>query len=200
MSEPPRDSVIRRGIRLGYVTIGYNTLEAIAALIAGIMAGSVALVGFGVDSLIEVSAAGVAQWRLRADLDADRRERVERISSRIIGGSFLALAAYVAYDGVAALIRREAPERTLFGVIVLSLSVIIMPLLARAKRKVAQQLASRALRAEARQTSLCAYLSMIALAGVILNAGLGWWWADPSAALCMVPIIAKEGLEGFGNH
>jgi len=192
-----REDLVRRGSRLSYVSIGYNLFEAIAALIAGMLARSVALVGFGVDSLIEVSASGVAQWRLRADLDTERRRKAERISSRIIGVSFLALAAYVAFDGGVALMRRRAPDRTIFGIVVLSLSVIVMPVLARAKRNIANQLASGALRAEAKQTSLCAYLSAIGLAGVLLNVVFGWWWADPIAALLMVPIIAKEGLEGM---
>jgi divalent metal cation (Fe/Co/Zn/Cd) transporter len=167
------------------------------ALGAGFVAGSVALVGFGLDSVIEVTASGAAQWRLRADLDAARRERVERTTLRIIGWSFLALAAYVVYDSANALLRREPPERSVVGLVLLALSAVVMPVLARAKRRVARAMTSRALEADAMQTSLCAYLSVIALAGVALNAALGWWWADPVAAFAMTPIIAREGLEGL---
>lgn len=158
------------------------------------MAGSVALLGFGVDSVIEVTATLAAQWRLRADLDPVRRERVEHLTVRIIGGTFLALAAYVAYESINTLVAREEPAGSIVGVVLLATSVIVMPLLARAKRRVAGALGSSALTADATQTSLCAYLSLIAC--VALNTLLGWWWADPVAALAMVPIIAKEGLEG----
>ncbi len=192
-----REALIRRGLHLNYLTIVYNVLEAVGSLWAGVISGSVALVGFGVDSLIEVSASGVAQWRLRSDLEGTRREYAERISFRLIGVSFLALAVYVAYDAIATLITRDAPAPSLFGLVVLALSAVAMPLLARAKREVAHELSSGALRSEARQTSLCAYLSVIAITGVVLNAIAGWWWADPAAALSMVPIIAREGIEGI---
>jgi len=191
-----RTALVRRGLLLNWVTIAYNVIEAVIAIGAGVVAGSVALVGFGLDSVIEVTASGAAQWRLRADFDAPRRERVERATLRIIGWSFLALAGYVVYDSVDALVGREAPERSVVGLLLLALSAIVMPILARAKRRVARDMTSRALEAEATQTSLCAYLSVIALAGVAANALLGWWWADPVAALAMVPIIAKEGIEG----
>lgn len=192
-----RTALVRRGLWLNYLTIGYNTIEAVVALAAGLVAGSVALVGFGVDSVIEVSASIVAQWRLRADLDPARRERVEYLAVRIIGGTFLALAAYVTYDSVTTLVKREEPDGSVVGVILLSMSVIVMPLLARAKRRVAGGLGSSALTADATQTTLCAYLSVIALTGVALNTLLGWWWADPAAGLAMVPIIVKEGWEGL---
>jgi len=197
---PSRSELVRRGLWLNYVTIGYNTVEAIVALAAGLVAGSVALVGFGVDSGIELTASVAAQWRLRADLDPDRRERVERVTHRMIGASFLALAAYLAVESVATLWEREAPDASTVGLVILILSVLVMPVLARAKRHVARALQSRALEADAAQTSLCAYLSVIALAGVGLNAALGWWWADPAAAIVMVPIIAKEGIEGVRDE
>ena len=188
---------MRRGLLLNYATIGYNVLEAVVSIGAGVLAGSVALVGFGFDSAIEVSAAIAAWWRLRADVEVARRERVERVTVRVIAMSFLALAAYVVYDSGRALLEREAPERSVAGLVILALSVVVMPVLARAKRRVARRLSSRTLEGDARQTSLCAYLSLIALAGVALNAALGWWWADPVAALAMVPIIAREGVEGM---
>ena len=192
-----RSALVRRGLLLNYATIGYNVLEAVVSIGAGVLAGSVALVGFGFDSAIEVSAAIAAWWRLRADVEVARRERVERVTVRAIAWSFLALAAYVVYDSGHALLEREAPERSVAGLVILALSVVVMPGLARAKRRVARRLSSRTLEGDARQTSLCAYLSAIALAGVALNATLGWWWADPVAALAMVPIIAREGVEGM---
>jgi divalent metal cation (Fe/Co/Zn/Cd) transporter len=192
-----RAALVQRGLRLNYLTIGYNSLEAVVALAAGIVAGSVALVGFGFDSVIEVSASFAAQWRLRSDLDPHRRERVENITMRFIGGTFLALAVYVSYDSLHSLLLHEAPSGSVAGVVLLVLSVVVMPLLARAKRRVASGLGSGALTADAKQTSLCAYLSVIALGGVALNTLLGWWWADPVAALAMVPIIAREGVEGL---
>ena len=191
-----RANLVRRGLWLNYVTIAYNSLEAVIAIVAGLLAGSVALVGFGFDSVIEVTASGAAQWRLRADWHHERRERVEQITQRIIGATFLALAVYVAYDSAKSLWLQERPERTLLGLLILVLSVIVMPVLARAKLRVAVAMGSRALEADAKQTSLCAYLSVIALAGVALNAAFGWWWADPLSALAMVPIIAKEGVDG----
>ena len=192
-----RQTTVRRGILLGYATILYNSFEAIGSLVAGALAGSVALVGFGADSVIEVVAAGAAQWRLRSDVMPERRARVELATHRIVGASFVALALYIVLDSGTALWERERPDKSLFGIVVLVLSIIVMPLLARAKSRVARELGSSALRSEAAQTSLCAYLSVIALAGVGLNAMLGWWWADPIAALAMVPIIVKEGVEGL---
>jgi divalent metal cation (Fe/Co/Zn/Cd) transporter len=196
MNDIARSALIRRGLLLNYATIGYNTVEAVVSLIAGLLAGSVALLGFGIDSVIEVTASGVAQWRLRSDRDPVRRQRVERTSLRLIGACFLGLAAYVTVDAGKSLWLQERPSRTIVGVVILALSVLVMPLLARAKREVADQMQSGALRAEARQTSLCAYLSFIALAGVALNVAFGWWWADPVAALAMVPIIVIEGIAG----
>jgi len=193
----PREALVRRGLRLSYLTIAYNSLEAVVALVAGLLAGSVALVGFGADSVIEVTASAAAQWRLRADWHEARRERTERVTLRVIGVCFLALAAYVMYDSARSLWLREAPERSIVGIVILALSVVVMPLLARAKIRVARSLGSIALESEAKQTSLCAYLSVIALAGLGLNALFGWWWADPVAALAMTPIIAREGLEAI---
>ncbi len=192
-----RRVLVRRGLQLNYLTLAYNSLEAVVSLVAGLLAGSVALVGFGFDSVIEVTASLAAQWRLRADLDHMGREGAERVTRRVVAWCFLALAAYVGYDGVKTLWLAEAPGRSLTGIVVLALSVIVMPLLARAKRRVARALRSSALESEATQTSLCAYLSAIALAGVALNALLGWWWADPVAALVMVPIIVREGIAGW---
>ena len=192
-----RDGLVRRSVRLNAATLAYNSLEGVIAIGAGLLAGSVALVGFGADSLIELAASVTALWRLRADVDAVRRERAERRSLRIIGALFLALAAYVAYDALRALTSREAPSESTVGIVLAALSLIVMPLLARAKRRVAVRMGSGALAAEAQQTALCAYLSAILLGGLILNAAVGRWWADPIAALVMVPIIAREGVEGL---
>ncbi len=192
-----RDALVRRGLVLNYATIGYNAVEAVLSILAGVIAGSVALIGFGLDSIIEVASGVAALWRLRSDVDAARRESAERAALKVIGLTFLALAAYVTYEGAKTLWMRELPSRSILGVVILVLSVIVMPWLSRKKRRVAQGLESRALEAEATQTSLCAYLSAIALAGVGLNAFFGVWWADPVAALAMVPIIAREGFEGL---
>jgi divalent metal cation (Fe/Co/Zn/Cd) transporter len=191
-----RGALVRRSFRLNVVTIAYNSLEGVVALIAGALAGSIALTGFGLDSLIEVTASLTALWRLRADLNPARRQHAERVSLRVIGALFLALACYVALDASRALLQQEGPSESVAGIVLATLSVVVMPLLARVKRRVALQLQSGALVAESRQTSLCAYLSAILLGGLILNALVGWWWADPVAALAMTPIIAKEGIEG----
>ncbi|HMJ16955.1 MAG TPA: cation transporter [Gemmatimonadaceae bacterium] len=192
-----RHLAVRRGILLSYATIGYNSLEAIGSLIAGLLSGSVALVGFGIDSVIEVIASVAAQWRLRIDADLSRRFESDMRTLRIVGWCFVALAVYVTIDSVKSLYLAEQPDRSWFGLTILALSVIVMPALAWAKRRVAITMQSAALEAEAKQTSLCAYLSVIALAGVGLNAILDWWWADPVAALAMVPIIVREGVQGL---
>jgi divalent metal cation (Fe/Co/Zn/Cd) transporter len=192
-----RADLVRRGRYLEYFTIGYNSLEGLIAVAAGLLAGSIALVGFGFDSLIEVTSGAVLLWRLHADLDEERRERVEAISLRIVGACFVLLAIYVSFDSVKSLIRREAPQESIVGIVLAAVSLIVMPLLVRAKRKVARGINSAALMADSKQTELCTYLSAILLGGLLLNALLGWWWADPVAALVMVPIIVKEGFEGL---
>jgi len=188
---------VARGQRLEYFTLAWNGFEAAVALIAGMLAGSVALVGFGLDSVIETASAGILLWRFRADFDAERREHAERTARRLVGVCFLLLAAYVAVESVRALWMKALPGRSLPGILIAVAAVIVMPLLARAKRRVAAQLGSRALRADSRQADLCAYLSAILLAGLLLHALMGWWWADPVAALVMTPIIAREGVQGL---
>jgi divalent metal cation (Fe/Co/Zn/Cd) transporter len=191
-----RSLATRRGRRLEYLTVAWNSVEGIAALVAGLLAGSIALIGFGLDSVIEISSGAVLLWRLRAEADAERREHAERRAQRLVGACFFALAAYVAFDSIKGLVLREAPKESLFGVGVALAALIAMPLLARAKRQVARQLNSGAMHADSRQSDFCAYLSAILLAGLLLNALLGWWWADPVAALVMVPLIAREGVAG----
>lgn len=194
--EVARAASVRRGRLLEYLTIAWNSLEAIISIAAGLFAGSIALVGFGLDSLIEVSSGAALLWRLHMDAP-ERRERAEQIALKLVGVSFLLLAAYVVFDSVKSLLKREAPESSYVGIAIAALSLVAMPLLARAKRRVAAEINSRALEADSRQTDICMYLSAILLGGLILNALFGWWWADPAAALVMVPIIVKEGVEAL---
>jgi divalent metal cation (Fe/Co/Zn/Cd) transporter len=195
-----REDLVRRGQRLSWLTLGYNSVEGFIAIGAGVLAGSIALVGFGFDSAIELAASAAALWRLNADVNPDQRERVELLTLRIVGVLFLALALYVTLDAANALLTREAPEESTVGIVLAAASLVVMPLLARAKRKIAVALGSRALRAESQQTQLCTYLSAILLGGLTLNAFFGWWWADPVAALVMVPIIGREGVEALRGH
>lgn len=190
-----RAAAARRGRRLQYLTIAWNSAECVVALVAGFLAGSIALVGFGFDSAIEVTSSLAALWRLRWDADEERRETAERRTVRVIGLCFLLLAVYVLYEAAEALIQRRAAEQTTVGIVVAALSLVVMPVLVHFKRRVASRLQSGALEAEARQTRVCAYLSAILLAGLGLNSWLGWWWADPVSGLLMVPLIAWEGVE-----
>jgi divalent metal cation (Fe/Co/Zn/Cd) transporter len=198
--EERRAAAIRQGRWLQYVTIAWNSGECLVALIAGFLAGSIALVGFGFDSAIEVTSSLAALWRLHWDADEARREAAERHTLRVIGGCFLLLAVYVSYDAIRALVERRAPEHSTIGIVVAALSLIVMPLLVHFKRRIASRLGSGALEAEARQTRVCAYLSAILLVGLGLNAWFGWWWADPIAGLVMVPLIAWEGWEAVRGH
>jgi divalent metal cation (Fe/Co/Zn/Cd) transporter len=197
IASPTRHNLVRRGQRLEYFTIAYNSAEGLVSIVAGIVAGSVSLIGFGLDSLIEVTSGSALLWRLHHDLNPSRREHVERITQKIVGGCFLALAAYIAYESGSTLIRHESPERSIPGIIVAAASVMVMPLLARAKRRVAAGIGSSAMNADSRQADFCTYLSAILLGGLLLNALLGWWWADPVAGLVMVPIIGKEGVDSI---
>ena len=192
-----RASLVKRGRYLEYFTIAYNSLEGLIAIAAGLVAGSIALVGFGVDSIIEVTSGATLVWRLSSDADEEGRERVEAIALRIVGVCFLLLSIYVTYDSIKSLVRRETPHESVVGIALAAVSVVVMPLLVRAKRKVARGITSGALMADSKQTELCTYLSAILLGGLLLNALFGWWWADPVAALVMVPIIAKEGIEAL---
>ncbi len=183
--------VVKRGRKLEYFTIAYNLFEGLVAVGAGLLAGSVALVGFGADSFIESFSGGILLWRLHGGAKGEAREQ---LALRLVGVSFLGLAAYVSVDAALSLFRRELPEASYLGIGVTVLSLFVMPVLARGKRQVAAQLNSRAMQADARQTDICVYLSYILLVGLGLNALFGWWWADPVAALVMAPIIAKEGF------
>ncbi len=189
-----RAQFVQRGQKLEYFTLVYNSLEGLIAIAAGLLAGSIALTGFGFDSAIEVTSGAVLLWRLRADLDEARRRSAERISLRVVGACFLALAAYVVFESVSQLVGSRAPDHSVAGMILAAVSLVVMPLLSRAKRRVARRIQSAAMTADAKQAEFCAYLSAILLGGLSLNALLGWWWADPAAALAMAPIIAREGV------
>jgi divalent metal cation (Fe/Co/Zn/Cd) transporter len=192
-----RTAVVLRGQRLEYFTIAWNALEGLVAVVAGAIAGSISLVGFGIDSFIEVTSGSVLLWRMSVDSDVHRRETNEKRALRIVGACFLLLAAYIAYDSILDLWSKRAPEHSIAGIVLACVSLVVMPILSRAKRKVGRSLNSAAMHADAKQTEFCTYLSAILLAGLLLNAVVGLWWADPVAALIMVPIIAKEGIGGL---
>ena len=190
----------RWGLWLVSATLAYNAIEAGIAIWAGTEAGSIALFGFGLDSVIECLAAAVLMWRLwvgtRSE-DSERIEAAERRVRRFVGATFLALAAYVVAQAALTLASHSHPEASRIGIGLAVASLIVMPLIAWAKLRVAARLHSGALRAEAKETLACAYLSLALLMGLVLNAVAGWWWADPVAALLMVPWLVREGLEGL---
>ena len=192
-----RPLIARRGKRLEYFTIGWNTLEGIVAVAAGTIAGSISLKGFGIDSFIEVVSGVALLWRMSVDADVHRREKNEKLALRIVGSCFTALAVYIGYESIIDIIHRNAPESSLTGIILAAAALIVMPLLSRAKRRVGKELGSAAMNADAKQAEFCTYLSAILLVGLLLNTAFGIWWADPAAALIMVPIIANEGYEGL---
>ena len=196
LSIQERAALVNTGRRLQYFTILWNSLEALVAVISGLIAGSISLVGFGFDSVIEVISGAAVLWRMHLD-QPQRREQAERISLRIVGGSFIALATYIAVDAINSLSHHEQPNRSIPGMVLAIVSLIVMPLLSRSKRRIGKELNSGAMKADATQTEFCAYLSAILLFGLTTNWLLGWWWADSAAALGMVPLIAKEGIEGL---
>jgi divalent metal cation (Fe/Co/Zn/Cd) transporter len=194
---PDRAALLRAGRRLSLFTVLWNAVEGIVSVTAGIFAGSIALVGFGVDSFVETSSGVVMLWRFRPRPDRADEERAEARALRLVGVSLLLLGAYVTWEAASALFRREGPDASVVGIVIAAVSLVVMPVLARRKRRVAAALGSRALQADSFQTTACMYLSAILLAGLALNAAFGLWWADPVAALAMVPIIAKEGREAL---
>jgi divalent metal cation (Fe/Co/Zn/Cd) transporter len=175
-------------------------IEAVVALASGAAADSIALIGFGLDSVIEVAAAAVLLWRLSLEtrgVDGEELERAEQTVRRFVGGTFLALAAYVSGQAGVSLWMRAAPAESLVGIALAVASLVVMPLVAWGKLRAAREIGSAALRAEAKETLACSYLSFALLAGLAANAAAGWWWADPAAALAMVPWLIREGLEGI---
>ena len=186
------DAERRQGIRLELLTVGWNSVEAVVAVAAGIAAGSVALVAFGLDSVVEVSAALVVLWQFLGIA-----EERERLALRLIGASFFLLAAYVAVSSLRDLITGSEPDASTIGIVLTAVSLAVMPALARAKRRAGEQMGSRTLVADSTETRLCAYLSASTLAGLAANAVLGWWWADPIAALVIAAVALREGLEAW---
>jgi len=174
-------------------TITYNVVEAIIAISAGTVAGSIALIGFGLDSVIEVSSAAAVAWQFSAT-DPERREKV---ALRVIAGSFFALAAYVTVEALRTLVDGNEPERTTVGIVLVAVSVVVMPFLSWAQRRAGRELGSASAVADSRQTLLCTYLSAGVLVGLVLNAALGWWWADPVVALGLAVVAVREGRDAL---
>lgn len=194
---------IRAGIRIEWVTIAWMIVEAAVSVAAGLAAGSIALIAFGVDSVIELVSAGTLLWRLRLEdagpAASERIERAERLASRIVGASLLALAAYVVLQSGYDLWTRSAPERSLPGIAIAAAALVVMPALVRAKARVASTIGSAALRGDAACGVVCAYMAATLLAGLVLRAAFGWWWADPVAALGIVYFIVREGREALAG-
>ncbi|HEV2250765.1 MAG TPA: cation transporter [Candidatus Limnocylindria bacterium] len=196
MTVAPRPALLRRGVRLEYLTVGWNVIEGLVSIAAALAAGSVALLGFGIDSIVESASGAVIVWRLRAergDGDAGAIESIERRAQRLVGLSLFGLAAFVVLDALTSLIAQERPEPSAVGIAVTGLSLGVMYWLARAKRRTAIALGSRAMEADAFQTTACWWLSLIVLGGIGVNAVTGWWWADPLAAIGMTAFLVSEG-------
>jgi divalent metal cation (Fe/Co/Zn/Cd) transporter len=195
-----RRPVLRRALRLEYLTVGWNLAEGAIAVSAALAAGSVALLGFGIDSFVESASGLVLLWRLRAEhgaTDPEAIERLDRQAHKLVGLSLFLLAAFVAADSGWTLLNAEHPSPSLVGIVLTSISIIVMVWLARAKRRAAHELGSRALEADAFQTTACWWLSVLTLSGIGLNAAFGWWWADPVAALAMTYFLVREGTEAW---
>ncbi|MGZ4723303.1 MAG: cation transporter [Ilumatobacteraceae bacterium] len=192
MIAPESGRLPNRALRLAWATIGWNVIEAVVAIVAGAVANSVALVGFGLDSTVEVLSAFVIVWQLRGIA-----EERERLALRLIALSFYALAAYVAVRSAFDLFAQTEPQSSPVGIGLAIASLIVMPALAAAKRRTGEKMGSAAVIADSNQTKLCAYLSAILLGGLILNAVVGWWWADPIAAIGIAVLAAREGLEAW---
>ncbi|MGH3903755.1 MAG: cation transporter [Pseudonocardiaceae bacterium] len=177
-------------------TITYNVVEAVVAIAAGVAASSIALIGFGLDSIIEVSSAVAVAWQF-AGRDPEHRERA---ALRVIACSFFALAAYVTVEALRTLLGGAEPDHSTIGLVVVALSLVVMPVLSLAQRRAGRELGSASAVADSKQTLLCTYLSAAVLAGLLLNSLLGWWWADPAAALVLAVLAAKEGREAWRGH
>jgi divalent metal cation (Fe/Co/Zn/Cd) transporter len=190
---PRRDVLVRRIRLLVAATIAYNVVEAVVALTAGTIASSTALIGFGLDSVIEVSSAAAVAWHFSAT-DHERRERT---ALRVIAVSFFALAAYVSFESVQALVTAHRPDHSTVGMVLAAVSLAVMPGLSHAQRRAGRELGSRTAVADSKQTLLCTYLSAVLLVGLAANSFLGWWWADPLAALFIAGVAVKEGRDAW---
>lgn len=192
---------LRRAYLLEYATIGWNAAEAVIALTFGVMAGSLALTAFGIDSVIEVFSATVVLFELRGHGSHDSHARAERRSLQLIGGSFFLLAGYVLIEATWDLLHRSRPDQSIPGVVLTTASLLTMWLLAGAKHRLGHRMECRPLIADSRETRLCSLLSAVALTGLAANAAFGWWWADPIAALGIAVLAAVEGVEAWsGEH
>lgn len=193
-----RATLLRRAWWLAVFTVAWNLVEGVVAVTAAALADSRALIGFGVDSFVESASATVLIWRLRVEQRSpERAEHVEQRALWIIGVTFLALAALVGIESVRSLIAGEQPDVSRIGIVLTLVSLIVMPVLARAKRRVGRELGSRSVEADSQQTQACVYLSAVVLAGLVANAAFGWWWADPVAALGVVAFLVHEGREAL---
>jgi divalent metal cation (Fe/Co/Zn/Cd) transporter len=195
-----RPALLDRALWLERLTIVWNVAEALIAIGAGWRAGSIALVGFGLDSVIETIAAVALYRRLRAEQDGATEEEAEVHERRalwIVGITFFLLGGYIAFEAASTLWKSEPPESSPIGIALASVSLVVMPVLALAKHRTGKALDSRALVADAKETFVCSYLSLSLLAGLALNASFGWWWADPIAALMMLPLVLNEGREAI---
>jgi divalent metal cation (Fe/Co/Zn/Cd) transporter len=191
-----RPAELKRGLRLEYFTVAWNIAEAVVGMFFGLLAGSVALVGFALDSVVESSSGGVLIWRLRAEQAGQQSAEVlERKAVRGVAIAFAVLAAYVGLRSVLALVTRSHPDESIPGIVLACVSLVVMPILASRKRVVAGTLDSRSLQADSKQTILCTYLSAVLLAGLSANAWLGWWWADPAAGIAISVFAAREAIE-----
>ena len=192
-----RPQALRRARLLNRVTIGWNVVEAVVALAAGVAAGSLGLIAFGLDSCVEVSGALVLAWRLAREERTGCSQPDDRKATRALAVCFFALAGWVSVNAALDLTGGHEAQVSVVGIVVTSLSLLTMPVLARAKRRLAPVLGSRAQEREASQTRLCAVLSAVVLGGLLLNATLGWWWADPAAALVVAALAVVEGLRSW---
>ena len=193
-----QEQLHRRGVRLEVFTVGWNVIEATVAVGAGLLVGSVALIGFGVDSGIEVISAVALLWRLlKAGPNASVQEEsaAEKKALYLVAATFFLLAAYIAYEAVGALLGGEGPGVSTVGLVLSVVSIVVMPTLAYFKGRTGREMGSRALVADSKETWVCAYLSFVLLCAVGLNAAFGWWWADPVGALAMLPVILWQGWE-----
>lgn len=196
------DNLYKKGLRLEYFTVSYNILEATAALILGGIAASVALIGFGFDSIIESLSGIILIWRLTKGryLPKDEEEKIERKATKFVAITFFILAFYISIVSILSLVNQDKPDSSIGGIILAVLSLMIMPILAREKMKVARALNSRALIADAKETLACAALAAALLSGLLFNFLFGFWQADPIAGLIIVYFLLREGIESWKGN